>query len=87
MVFYNRETRGELRRALLKAKAVNDVKMRRRRRRKRRRGRSRQRWSTRWTQTLRRGLGVTTRGRDVRGARRSRVGIKFIDPTNHTYGV
>ena len=25
MVFYNRETRGELRRALLKAKAVNDV--------------------------------------------------------------
>jgi len=33
------------------------------------------------------GLGVTARGRDVRGARSSRVGIKFIDPMNHTYGV
>jgi len=26
-------------------------------------------------------------GRDVRGKRRSRIGIKFIDPMNHTYGV
>ena len=33
-------------------------------------------------------MGVTTRGRDVRAAsRRSRVGIKFIAPINHTYGV